>query len=262
MRRSRSSAAPAGSALSTADAPVRREPRPLLRAGHGVPAQPAHAAEHPRVARTRGRSPSIRSPFVPRGAAAASRHLCFDAADMEQHISPALREHPLSYVSYTPFFAAPDATHLTLAGRSSRAREPGLPGRPHFHRHQRRKATWRRACTSSTALSTAATSASSRSPASSRNPRSCARCARRGPVKGKCSRCRYGDSCRGCRALAYYHGGDYLAPRTRPASSSPRRRRREARTRTRRPATPGCSSTTCAPTGPGATSSGPEAGSA
>jgi hypothetical protein len=30
-------------------------------------------------------------------------------------------------------------------------------------------------------------------------------------VKGKCSRCRYGDSCRGCRSLAYYHTGDYLA---------------------------------------------------
>jgi sulfatase maturation enzyme AslB (radical SAM superfamily) len=31
------------------------------------------------------------------------------------------------------------------------------------------------------------------------------------PVKGKCSRCRYGDSCRGCRSLSYYHTGDYLA---------------------------------------------------
>ncbi len=31
------------------------------------------------------------------------------------------------------------------------------------------------------------------------------------PAKGKCARCRYGDSCRGCRALAYYHSGDYLA---------------------------------------------------
>jgi hypothetical protein len=31
------------------------------------------------------------------------------------------------------------------------------------------------------------------------------------PVKGKCGRCRYGDSCRGCRSLAYYHTGDVLA---------------------------------------------------
>jgi hypothetical protein len=30
-------------------------------------------------------------------------------------------------------------------------------------------------------------------------------------VKGKCSRCRYKESCRGCRALAYYATGDYLA---------------------------------------------------
>ena len=59
----------------------------------------------------------IRSPFVPRGAAAKVPHLCFDRNDMGSKIHPALRDNPLSYVSYTPFFAAPDATHLTLGGR-------------------------------------------------------------------------------------------------------------------------------------------------
>lgn len=153
----------------------------------------------------------IRSPFVPRGAAAASRDLCFDAADMEQHISPALREHPLSYVSYTPFFAAPDATHLTLAGRSFALGNLGCQAGRTFiginaegdvapcvhlldspvHCGNVREQPLARILEESEVLRTL------------RSPR---------PVKGKCSRCRYGDSCRGCRALAYYHGGDYLAP--------------------------------------------------
>jgi radical SAM protein with 4Fe4S-binding SPASM domain len=152
----------------------------------------------------------IRSPFVPRGAAAASRDLCFDAADMEQHISPALRDNPLSYVSYTPFFAAPDATHLTLVGQSLSLGNLGCQaGRtfiginaegdvaPCVHLLDSpvccgnvREQPLARILEESAVLSTL------------RSPR---------PVKGKCARCRYGDSCRGCRALAYYHGGDYLA---------------------------------------------------
>jgi radical SAM protein with 4Fe4S-binding SPASM domain len=34
---------------------------------------------------------------------------------------------------------------------------------------------------------------------------------RRDALKGKCGRCKYRDTCGGCRALAYYHHGDYLA---------------------------------------------------
>jgi len=153
----------------------------------------------------------IRSPFVPRGAAASSRELCFDANDMEQHISPVLRENPLAYVSFTPFFAAPDATHLTLGGRSLSLGNLGCQaGRtfiginaegdvaPCVHLLDSpvccgnvRDQTLGRILEESEILRTL------------RSPR---------PVKGKCSRCRYGDSCRGCRALAYYHTGDYLAP--------------------------------------------------
>jgi radical SAM protein with 4Fe4S-binding SPASM domain len=152
----------------------------------------------------------IRSPFVPRGAAAASRHMCFDASDMEQHISPALRDSPLSYVSYTPFFAAPDTTHLTLAGQSLSLGNLGCQaGRtfiginaegdvaPCVHLLDSpvrcgnvREQPLVRILEESEVMR------------SLRAPR---------PVKGKCSRCRYGDSCRGCRALAYYQAGDYLA---------------------------------------------------
>jgi AdoMet-dependent heme synthase len=152
----------------------------------------------------------IRSPFVPRGAAATSRELCFDTADVERHISPALRESPLCYVSHTPFFAAPDATRLTLGGRSLSLASLGCQaGRtfiginaegdvaPCVHLLDSpvacgnvREQPLTRILEESEILRTL------------RSPR---------PVKGKCSRCRYGDSCRGCRALAYYESGDYLA---------------------------------------------------
>ena len=46
--------------------------------------------------------PVVRSPFVPRGAAAQARHLCFDRHDMERAIFPVLRDNYLDYVSYTP----------------------------------------------------------------------------------------------------------------------------------------------------------------
>jgi radical SAM protein with 4Fe4S-binding SPASM domain len=154
--------------------------------------------------------PTIRSPFVPRGAGAGSRHLCFDREDMEKLISPALRATPLSYVSYVPFFAAPGATHLTLAGQKLSLGNLGCQaGRtfiginaqgdvaPCVHLLDSpvlcgnvREQPLARIFEESEILLTL------------RGER---------PVKGKCSRCRYGDSCRGCRSLAYYHTGDYLA---------------------------------------------------
>lgn len=152
----------------------------------------------------------IRSPFVPRGAAAGSRGLCFDAADMEQLISPALRESPLAYVSYTPFFAAPDATHLTLMGQSLALGNLGCQaGRtfiginaegdvaPCVHLLDSRVR-----CGNVRDQPLARMLEESEVLRALRSPR---------PANGKCARCRYGDSCRGCRALAYYHYGDYLA---------------------------------------------------
>ena len=152
----------------------------------------------------------IRSPFVPRGAAAQARHLCFDRHDMESAIFPVLRDNLLDYVSYTPFFAAPDAICLPLGRRSLSLGSLGCQaGRtfiginaegdvaPCVHlldspvrcgnvREQPLSKIFRE---SEVMLAL-------------RRPR---------PVKGKCGRCRYGESCRGCRAVAYYHTGDYLA---------------------------------------------------
>jgi len=152
----------------------------------------------------------VRSPFVPRGAAAKARHLCFDRDDMQRMIHPVLRDFPLGYVSYTPFFASPDATRLTLGGRAMSLGNLGCQaGRtliginaegdvaPCIH-----------------LLDTPVTCGNVRErPLSRIFDESGIMLALRGerPVKGKCGHCRYGDSCRGCRALAYHQSGDYLA---------------------------------------------------
>jgi len=154
--------------------------------------------------------PTIRSPFVPRGAAAASRHLCFDREDMERVISPALRANPLSYVSHVPFFAAPDATHLTLAGQKLSLGNLGCQaGRTFIGINAQGDVA---PCVHM--LDTEVRCGNVREkPLSRIFEESEILLTLRGerPVKGKCSRCRYGDSCRGCRSLAYYHTGDYLA---------------------------------------------------
>jgi radical SAM protein with 4Fe4S-binding SPASM domain len=154
--------------------------------------------------------PTIRSPFVPRGAAAASRHLCFDREDVETRVSPALRAHPLSYVSYVPFFAAPDATHLTLAGHKLSLGNLGCQaGRTFIGISAQGDVA---PCVH--LLDTPVVCGNVKEkPLSRIFDESEILLTLRGdrPVKGKCARCRYGDSCRGCRSLSYYHTGDYLA---------------------------------------------------
>ncbi len=152
----------------------------------------------------------IRSPFVPRGSAAGARHLCFDRDDMGRKIHPALRENPLSYVSHTPFFAAPDATHLTLGGRGLSLGNLGCQaGRTFIGINAEGDVA---PCVH--LLDTPVCCGNVREqPLSRIVAESEIMCTLRGerPVKGKCGRCRYGDSCRGCRSLAHYLTGDYLA---------------------------------------------------
>jgi len=156
------------------------------------------------------RIPMIRSPFIPRGAAGQSRDLQFGRDDMEKTIHPILRENPLCYVSHTPFFAAPDAMRLGLGRLSVSLGNLGCQaGRtfvgvsaegnvaPCVHLldttvncgNVRRQKLSEMLETDPILLSLRGES----------------------QVKGKCGRCRYNQSCRGCRALAYYSTGDYLA---------------------------------------------------
>lgn len=156
------------------------------------------------------RIPMVRSPFVLRGAASEAKNLQFSKSDMESSIHQVLRENPLCYVSHTPFFASPEALKIGTeklgvslnnlgcqAGRTFIGISAEGDVAPCVHlldttvncgnvRHQRlSELYW-----SNSVLVTL-----------------------RGdnPVKGKCSKCRYGNSCRGCRALAYYATGDYLS---------------------------------------------------
>jgi len=152
----------------------------------------------------------IRSPFVPRGSAAKARQLCFDRTDMETWIHPALRDNPLSYVSYAPFFAAPDATHLSLGGRGLNLGNLGCQAGRTFIgiNAEGDVAPCVHLLDSPVCCGNVRDQPLSRIFAESGIMR---RLRGERPAKGKCARCRYGDSCRGCRALAFYHTGDYLA---------------------------------------------------
>lgn len=179
----------------------------------------------------------IRSPFVPRGAAAGCRHLCFDRDDMEQRIHPVLRDNPLDYVSHTPFFAAPGVARLALGGFGLTLGNLGCQaGRTFIGINAEGDVA---PCVH--LLDTPVCCGNVRDrPLSAILADSPIMRALRGerPAKGKCGRCRYGDSCRGCRALAYYHTGDYLAedptcffePQT-PATRSPHEDVQTANTR-------------------------------
>jgi radical SAM protein with 4Fe4S-binding SPASM domain len=154
--------------------------------------------------------PMIRSPFVPRGAAAARRDLMFTREDMEKTIHPALRANPLAYVSHTPFFAPPGATRLGLskfgislgqlgcqAARGFVGVSPEGDVAPCVH-----------------LLDSAAVCGNvKRTPLSelfNTDPVLCALREGRG-LKGRCGRCRYRAACGGCRALAFYSSGDCFA---------------------------------------------------
>lgn len=154
--------------------------------------------------------PMLRAPFVPRGAGTEFRKLLFDAADMKKVIHPALTANPLAYISFTPFFASPEAIESMWdrfkvridgfgcqAGRSFAA--VGAEGQvaPCVQLldggcvcgNARREPL-------SEVISRSALFTSLRE---------------RTALKGKCGRCRYAETCGGCRALAYYHSGDVLA---------------------------------------------------
>jgi len=153
--------------------------------------------------------PVLRAPFVPRGSGAAFRDLMLTRDLMEREVHPALTANPLSYISFTPFFASPEVISeawrengLTIAGLGCQA-----------------------------ARSFAAVSAEGEiapcvqlldSSATRGNvlERRLSEVLEFDPVfralrsreslGGRCGRCRYRMTCGGCRAMAHYAGGDIL----------------------------------------------------
>jgi len=159
---------------------------------------------------TKDDTPVLRSPLVPRGKGADFKHLMFDKHDMEEVIYPVLLDSYLSYISYVPFFAAPRffqkhwlKSKIAIkylgcqAGRSYIGISPEGDVAPCVH-----------------LLDSSAVCGNVRDRALfdilEENPvlkslRS------RSSLKGKCGRCKYRDTCGGCRALAFYDSGDVFA---------------------------------------------------
>jgi len=213
--------------LNSADADVNRatrddDPRTVLQAAErcekeGAPyffiltiskANLGTLAETVRFIKDKG-VPMLRSPFVPRGAGAAFPDLLFDAEDMERIIHPALTSYASSYISFTPFFGSPGimkagGRYLRLrtdgvgcqAGRSFAAVNPEGDVAPCVH-----------------LLDSACVRGNVRRERLSEIVRTDSlfnALRERTALKGKCGRCRYRDTCGGCRAVAYYHTGDPL----------------------------------------------------
>ena len=159
---------------------------------------------------TRDETPVLRSPMVPRGAGADYRHLMFDRQDMEDVIHPLLRSTYLSYISFTPFFAAPRLFQKNWLQASIAIRQLGCQaGRGYIGVSAEGDVA---PCVH--LLDTSVTCGNVRqTPLSEILEHSGILKAlrTRDDLKGKCGRCKYKDTCGGCRALAYYHSGDYLA---------------------------------------------------
>ena len=153
-----------------------------------------------------------RSPLVPRGSGSKCfGEMGFDRNDLQEYFHPALRRNPHGYVSYTPFFLSPEL-HRQVSGGS---RNNTVPQNPAI------------GCWAGTWLTVNAEGEVSVCPVlldalSAGNVRDkpldelvdssalFADITDRSRLKGRCGRCRYQYTCGGCRAMAYFHTGDYL----------------------------------------------------
>ncbi len=153
-----------------------------------------------------------RSPLVPRGSGAGCfSGMGFDRDDLERYFHPALRRHPHGYVSYTPYFLSPEL-HAQASGG---VRNNTVPQNPSI------------GCWVGSWLTINAEGDVSVCPVlldalSGGNVREkpidelvgsspfFAEITDRSRLKGRCGRCRYQYTCGGCRAMAYYHTGDYM----------------------------------------------------
>lgn len=153
-----------------------------------------------------------RSPLVARGSGCELfRKQAFDRRDMQQKFHPVLRRHVNGYVSYTPFFLSPEL-HAEVSGA---VRNGTVPHNPPI------------GCWVGTWLTLNAEGDVSVCPVlldelSAGNVRDkpldqlvnesplFAALLDRSQLKGRCGMCRYQYTCGGCRAMAYFHTGDYM----------------------------------------------------
>jgi len=157
--------------------------------------------------------PYNRSPYTARGSGRQYwDQLHFDADDMRDVIHPALRKHPIGYISYTPFFLSPE-----LHDRYSKGtKNVTVPQNPSI------------GCWCGTWLAVSAEGDVSpcgilldevncgnvREKSFQRiidESNDFQRILDRTQLQGKCGRCRYQFTCGGCRAMAYFEHGDVMA---------------------------------------------------
>lgn len=157
--------------------------------------------------------PYNRSPFSARGSGRGAWEANrFTRDDMERFIHPALRKHPLGYISYTPFFLSPE-----LHERFSRgACNVTVPQHPSI-------GCWCGTWLGLSAEGEVSPCAILLDDVPCGNVRDATfeeildaspvfqRVLDRNQLEGKCGRCRYKLTCGGCRAMAFYEHGDIMA---------------------------------------------------
>jgi len=153
--------------------------------------------------------PMLRAPFVPRGAGDKYREFLFDSNDMREVIHPALTDNPLSYISFTPFFVAPETVCEQWEKFGVRIEGLGCQAGRSFS-----------AVGTEGGIAPCVQLLDSKCVAGNIRTDSLSEVITNSPVftalrdrsslKGKCGKCRYRETCGGCRALAYYHTGDML----------------------------------------------------
>ncbi len=153
-----------------------------------------------------------RSPYVARGSGCSLfNELAFDNKDMRERFHPVLRRYVNGYVSYTPFFLSPEL-HKEISGGVCNGTVPHNPPI---------------GCWVGTWLALNAEGDVSVCPVlldglKAGNVREkpldrlvaeselFATLLDRSKLKGRCGNCRYQYTCGGCRAMAFYHTGDYM----------------------------------------------------
>ena len=154
--------------------------------------------------------PILRSPFVLRGRGKDYPELVFTREDMENIIHPILREYPLSYVSYAPYFASPEFLQKKWDELDVAIGQLGCQAAKGFIGINAEGDV--APCVQ--LLDSEVNCGNVRETPLAEileNNEIINELRNRENLKGKCGRCRYKHTCGGCRALAYYHSGDYLA---------------------------------------------------
>jgi radical SAM protein with 4Fe4S-binding SPASM domain len=154
-----------------------------------------------------------RSPLVPRGAGSGCfAGMGFDSNDLERYFHPVLRRHPHGYVSYTPYFLSPEL-HAKVSGGLCNNTVPRNPSIGCW------VGSWltlnAEGDVSFCPVLLDALNAGNvlEAPIDELVHSSVlfAEITDRSRLKGRCGRCRYQYTCGGCRAMALYHTGDYMA---------------------------------------------------